>query len=389
MARIWPSSQEPRLTLHPDTSRVDWVDFGDDDAVRLILSYGLAHATTRCQGLETEVPPRPVEVALEVSDLTGPYVWHIRGRYKRQGTEWNLESYENPIAAAKREAEARHRAEVARREAEAKREERIKAALIRRHDLGQGFSLEVSRLASARELDIAPWEEPGYRLFGVLHNSTKKRWDLSVELTVIGQEGQRDTKVLQLADVKPGSNPVVLSIGSWMWRPISMSGKIIRGSYRLKYTLSMVKPVVGRDLSFADRIIGALFMFENNIIRVSLKNNTDDAVTVDWNTVSYVDENGTAHRVFHKDRWPSPMDPDGRSSPPPAVIPPGATLKTFMAPASHVSFRGEVIVRNLLPDGPVGESLNGKELGVFLPLSVKGSQKAYNFRFRIDSVMPE
>jgi hypothetical protein len=82
------------------------------------------------------------------------------------------------------------------------------------------------------------------------------------------------------------------------------------------------------------------------------------------------------------------MDPEARSSPPPAVIPPGATLKTFITPESHVSFR-EAVVRNLFPDGPEGETLKGKELGIFLPLSIKGSQKSYNFRFRIDNVVPE
>jgi hypothetical protein len=293
-------------------------------------------------------------------------------------------------------------------------------------DFGNGISLEVTRVG---------YNQYGPRLVGSINNNSGKKWGrLELEVTVTDEVGieHKGTIYPINSSESPfglGSIPLVESLrekkeypweetegikifsssiplprvdGASLLDPdnappphithivsIAPKGKFIDGYYITKYKISMLRPVVRPDPIYSDKDVDIVFMFTAGKlegIEFSVRNKTNDQITLDWNGSSFVDSAGTAHRIFHGD-----IKLIDRNNPqPPSTIPPSSTLRDVIVPTSYVSWNGKYWHNEaVLPPGPRGELLKGGEIGVFLPLTIKGKQKPYNFRFKIENVEAE
>ncbi|MBI4178959.1 hypothetical protein HY522_06035 [bacterium] len=256
---------------------------------------------------------------------------------------------------------------------------------------GGGLSLIVDDVQPSRS-------GHGVTLFGSVENASGQTWQsLTLGIDLIANDGGLHRAPLSFPDLKPGRHGLgtnaagstdlaigpLPSRGSCKVASVRKTGII--EDYTVAYRFSIIEPVVQRDLSFSDENLMLRFEFGEDQIGVLLENKTGEIVIIEWNTTSYVDPRAVAHRVVHEGvRMVDRSVPQG-----PTPVPPGARVIDAIAPADHVSWDGNSWkTRPLLPRGPSAETLKGAVVGIYLSLIVRGKAKPYNFRFRVDDVIP-
>jgi len=168
---------------------------------------------------------------------------------------------------------------------------------------------------------------------------------------------------------------------------------IVGADYPVTYEISLAKPVPSLKRTFEDELIEVTFLPVPRQIGLSLRNKSDSALKIEWDQVAIVGLAGRSMKVIHEGVRYAERD----RPMPPTTVPPGARIDDLIVPAESVSYSsgialsttyipGSWIVSPFLPDGLQASKLVGQEFGLFVPVSVAGKSKEYNFRFRIDAV---
>jgi hypothetical protein len=152
----------------------------------------------------------------------------------------------------------------------------------------------------------------------------------------------------------------------------------------------MLKPTVSDDMTFEDASIAFKFSIDAKGIAFSIRNMTDDPISVNWNLVSYVDAHSDAHKVIHSGI--RLMDKEAPQTP--TLIPPTARINETIFPTDYIeSGSSGLHQKPLWPDGgylskdnSYLNSLEGNTFSVFMPIEVGGKTKNYSFVFKIVSV---
>lgn len=158
--------------------------------------------------------------------------------------------------------------------------------------------------------------------------------------------------------------------------------------------------------SYSDSIIYTTWYMTRDGFEFTLNNKTNHPMTLDWNGVSYIDENGFSSRVIHNDmRYINRNDFQQ-----PSIIPPHASIMDIIIPTNNILYshyhyqnysdnlnyghrRGWVIA-DLFPyyTKNVDERniwLNkylGTDISIYIPISVNGESYNYKFTFTINEI---
>jgi hypothetical protein len=158
-----------------------------------------------------------------------------------------------------------------------------------------------------------------------------------------------------------------------------------RSFYDSRPIFALAQPAPSRTLSYEDDAISITFSVTNEQLEFTLKNKTQEPQTINWDEVSYIDLDGTAHRVLHK--GVKLMDRDKPQSP--TVIPPGTRIDDVIEPSDSVQWSSVIndwTHNPLLPPSQVIVNFKGKTFGTFLPIVIDEKKKNYTFTIRIDDV---
>jgi hypothetical protein len=161
--------------------------------------------------------------------------------------------------------------------------------------------------------------------------------------------------------------------------------KLVNVVYTYSYDVSMIKPVVSKDLTYADDFISIKWMFDKKAMSFTLQNKTDNPIKVDWNQASFVDVSGNAQKIIHQGVKYINLN-DSQS---PTIIPPNAKLQDLVIPTINIHYseitRGW-IQESIFPAGDKELLLKGASFTVFMPLEINGTIKNYSFTFNIVDV---
>ena len=161
------------------------------------------------------------------------------------------------------------------------------------------------------------------------------------------------------------------------------------------YAFKLTKPVESGDRRFEDDSIAITFQVDPAQLAFTLFNKTDGPIKILWNDVSYVDVDGSAHKVLHA----GVKYIDANSQLPPVVVPPTAKAEDIILPSDYVSYDkgyyGRYIsmpggwkLTPLFPKADKKEALayDNRTFAVFMPLEINGTVKNYNFVFSMSIV---
>lgn len=157
------------------------------------------------------------------------------------------------------------------------------------------------------------------------------------------------------------------------------------------YTVSLVdKDGAVKDsgdaLTYVDSSIVATFWVGKKDISATVKNQTSSTIKVIWDESLFF-RNGSQSKVMHA----GVKFTDRNQSMPPSVIPAGTTFDDVIVPTDNVYWRegyyskygsdpGGWEKKDLLPS----YTSTGDKFGLFMPMSIGGTVKEYNFDFRVD-----
>lgn len=150
---------------------------------------------------------------------------------------------------------------------------------------------------------------------------------------------------------------------------------------------------VSGGLVYSDRIIDVAWAFGQLTFEFVLENRTEHAIRLLWDGAAFVDPDGRATALVHGDVTMA----DRFSPQKPTVVPAGAVVhETVYTPGSvyyderQHSWKAapllptEFRMRKELLEKTA--SMQGREVGVLLPVECEGSVYEYFFRFKIDGV---
>lgn len=147
------------------------------------------------------------------------------------------------------------------------------------------------------------------------------------------------------------------------------------------YVVRMMKPRVSSELSYQDAFVKIDFVILSRIL-FKLLNKSQAAVEIDWAHASFIDSGSGAHQIIHEGIRYIERD----KAPPPTVVPPGANVSDTILPADYVSFESSSSagwkVRDIFEGGRAKNE--GKTIGVFLPIRIRGVAKNYQFTFKVE-----
>lgn len=163
------------------------------------------------------------------------------------------------------------------------------------------------------------------------------------------------------------------------------------------------KTIGAASKSYSDSIIYAIWYITRDGFEFNLNNKTDHPMVLDWNGVSYIDENGFSSRVIHNDiRYI-----DRNDFQQPSIIPPGASIRDIIIPTNNVFYSHyhnseynhgyhaggwrtadlfpyytkDIYERNIWLDKYLG-----KNISIYMPVSVDGELYNYKFTFTINEI---
>ncbi|MBF0171257.1 MAG: hypothetical protein HQK87_09250 [Nitrospinae bacterium] len=157
--------------------------------------------------------------------------------------------------------------------------------------------------------------------------------------------------------------------------------------YRSWNQYAMTGPVASSAKEFSDDLIGVRFWMDYKRIRFELTNRSAGPVTLAWNKASYIHIDGKRHAVADERSIFSRRQLD----PAPTVVPPGATIRDWVAPVRNVEQLEEWTwyVYPLFDQQSPRAFLNrGKTFGLDLPVTAGETTRTYAFRFEIVNVQP-
>jgi hypothetical protein len=154
------------------------------------------------------------------------------------------------------------------------------------------------------------------------------------------------------------------------------------GYYVPNYSFSLQKPKASDTLALEDSSITFAAQVARQGLAVAILNKTDQAIKIDWNQVSYIDETGKANGVSHQ----GVKYLDAANVKPPSIIPPGARYEDTIVPAGNIQYADGWRVSPLLPMGVQSRQLIGKIISLFIPMEISGNVENYSFGTKIESV---
>lgn len=157
--------------------------------------------------------------------------------------------------------------------------------------------------------------------------------------------------------------------------------------YRYQNVYRMTGPTVSSEKYFADENIEALFWIDAKKIHFQIKNRTDEDITIDWGKAAFINVDQLRHKLANKDSIFSTK----QTNPDPTTLAPGASLVDFVAPIANVKKLEEWTwyvypLFNLMDKDALKN--RGNEIGIDLPIKIKGEWKTYMFRFVVSNVIP-
>ena len=161
--------------------------------------------------------------------------------------------------------------------------------------------------------------------------------------------------------------------------------------YDIQYRFTMLKPMPSDALTFEDSSLAFKFLIDPGGIGCSIRNNTADPISINWNVVSYVDASGDAHKVIHSGI--RLVDKEATQSP--TLIPPTARINETLFPTDLIKSGSQGLFQEPLwpSTGHVSKdqsglkALEGSTFSVFMPIETAGKTTNYSFVFKIVSVM--
>ena len=161
--------------------------------------------------------------------------------------------------------------------------------------------------------------------------------------------------------------------------------------YDIRYRFTMLKPTSSDALTFEDSLLAFKFLIDPDGIGCSIRNNTADPISINWNAVSYIDGSGDAHKVIHS--GVRLVDKGAPQSP--TLIPPTARINETLFPTDRIKSGSEGLSQEPLwpsmgyvsKDQSGLKALEGSTFSVFLPIEISGKTKNYSFVFKIVSVV--
>ncbi|WP_027358146.1 hypothetical protein [Desulforegula conservatrix] len=152
----------------------------------------------------------------------------------------------------------------------------------------------------------------------------------------------------------------------------------------VNYKFSLHKPSYNKDKYFSDSNISIRFDIEQSGISFNITNKSGGRIKLDWDSFSFVDVNGAAHRVIHSGvRIIDKEKPQAI-----AIIPPSAQISDSIYLSDYIESSKIWENKPLFPTdkGLAVVLVKGKTFSIFMPLEINGVVKNYNFVFRIDDV---
>ncbi len=158
-------------------------------------------------------------------------------------------------------------------------------------------------------------------------------------------------------------------------------------SFPTLYEFILVHPANSTGLSYKDSDISINFALDRPYeqLKFSLKNGSLEPIEIDWNALSYIDVSGLSNKVIH-----SGVQYTEKEKPcAPTVVPPTARIEDFLIPVDHIHFSEAMgwSVSSILPSAPDALLLEGKNLGIFLPLTVGTRKVNYMFSLKINRIV--
>jgi hypothetical protein len=181
----------------------------------------------------------------------------------------------------------------------------------------------------------------GGRLTGQIRNQTPHHWrNVSLVAPFFDKNNNqlpvRGIQMLDVIGLPPGAVRSLEGIGFDV-NPKKVSRIWIAygsGMMEPRFVLSLTKPVRSERLAFTNDVVKVAFTVTRERIIVTLKNRTDKPIQVDWNSASYVDPEGRAHRVMHE--GVNFIDRNQQQTP--TVIPPTALIEEVIVPTDSVEY---------------------------------------------------
>lgn len=147
----------------------------------------------------------------------------------------------------------------------------------------------------------------------------------------------------------------------------------------------------GNALTYVDSSIIASFGVGKKDVSMVLKNQSSGTIKILWDESLFI-KNGNPGKVMHA----GVKFTDRNQAQPPSVIPAGTTFDDVIVPTDNVYWRegyyskygsspGGWEKKDLLPS----YTSKGDQFGVFMPMTVGGTTKEYNFNFKVEDIKTE
>jgi hypothetical protein len=144
----------------------------------------------------------------------------------------------------------------------------------------------------------------------------------------------------------------------------------------------------GDALIYVDSTINTTFFVGKKDISMVMKNQTSGTIKILWDESLFI-KNGNPGKVMHA----GVKFIDRNQSMPPSVVPANTTFEDVIIPTDNVYYKegyysqygsspGGWEKKDLLPS----YTSKGDQFGVFMPMTVGGTTKEYNFNFKVDDV---
>lgn len=233
------------------------------------------------------------------------------------------------------------------------------------------------------------------RLVGTVLNATSHDWfTASFAFTFYDRDGK------EIKSRRPVTEDVIgIEVGRTESLDISTQGidgrRVVRVDIRFlaesrlspRFVIHIAKPEVRPDLSLETATVALKFAISRDEFGFSLKNKTESSVQIEWNTASFVDTEGKAHRVIRDG-----VKLEDRDKPQvPSVIPPGASIEARVVSVDSIEY--DQLVRRVLVrpffqvDEKTAATLKGKTFGLLLPLTTDGKTDQLFVSFIIEDVI--
>jgi hypothetical protein len=159
-----------------------------------------------------------------------------------------------------------------------------------------------------------------------------------------------------------------------------------RSYYDSHIVFALVEPITNADLFFSDDWIAIAFEVTPMELRFSLRNRTNDPLTILWNDAAYLDLAGAPHRVVHRGVPLTAKDKPHQ----PTTIAPMSSVDEMAYPVDLIA--GSRVFEDwrfnpLMPLSQFAAGYEGKSFGLVLPVKSVGQVRPYRFLIQLAKVL--